>query len=416
MSPEWGMGLFWGIASLFVVAAVAIVLLPLLRCRDSIGTAPRQAINIAVYRDQLQELERDRADGLLDEENYASARRELEARLAQDALQETDTAPVSKGGRRLGYALGVAIPAAAFGLYMLLGNPDTIHPAAVAQSDGPHAHDIAAMVKALEEKVEANPGDAKQRLLLAKTYAALERWTDAVKMYAQASRLAPNEAAVWSGYAEALGIANGRRDLKGEPIQMVHKALELDPNDPKGLELAGIHAFLENNFTLAAHYWKQLLKQLPAESAYAQEIAAAMQEAKSRAEAAFGQSLDKLVPEDPRIAAMSIRGRLEVSPKLKGKFPADATVFLFARPVGGKGPPVAAIKARAGSLPLDFELNDSMAMNPQMKLSDHQEVAITARISVSGQPAATSGDLEGTLSPVKLGSKDVKLVIDTVRP
>ena len=112
---------------------------------------------------------------------------------------------------------------------------------------------------------------------------------------------------------------------------------------------------------------------------------------------------------------LTINGKVEIKPALKGKIPPNATVFLFAKSMQG-GMPVAAIRASAKDLPMEFELNDSMAMSPDSKLTAHKEVTLTARISLTGEAMAKSGDLEGTLTPVKVGAKDLKLVIDTVRP
>lgn len=69
-----------------------------------------------------------------------------------------------------------------------------------------------------------------------------------------------------------------------------------------------------------------------------------------------------------------------------------------------------------GPFPLQFSLDDSMAMNPANTLSNHREVVVVARISASGNPIAQPGDLEGRVIGVAVGAKDVKLVIDRVLP
>jgi cytochrome c-type biogenesis protein CcmH len=90
-------------------------------------------------------------------------------------------------------------------------------------------------------------------------------------------------------------------------------------------------------------------------------------------------------------------------------------LFLFAR-AGQGGPPVAAVRASAGKLPLEFELNDSMAMNPGNTLSQQKQVMLVARVSKSGNPMAQAGDLEGTVADVKVGATGVKIVIDQAKP
>jgi cytochrome c-type biogenesis protein CcmH len=424
MNPFWSVSLFWIAAVLFVAVALAFVLPPLLRKKAPANKPGRRDVNIAVYRDQLKEMEAERANGLLAEDQFQSAKLELEARLAEDALvAEAGTPALAAGSRKLGFSLAAALPAVAFGLYFWLGNPMSLIAIAEARSQTqaqPNAatgeHDIARMVQKVEEKVKANPQDGKSWGMLGKTYAALERWPEAAKAYAQAARLMPKEASVLSGQAEALAIVNNRV-LKGQPMDLVYKAMELDPNDAKSLELSAINAFQEKNYAQAAYYFKHLLKLLPPESPYAQDILAAEKEARRLAESSM-TGLDNLAdqaPAAPKQKGASIQGSVDIAPALKGKVSGKDVIFLFAR-TGQSGPPVAAVRAAANKLPLEFELDDSMAMNPGNTLSLHKEVILVARISRSGDPMPQPGDLEGSVAAVKVGAKNVKLVIDKARP
>ena len=76
---------------------------------------------------------------------------------------------------------------------------------------------------------------------------------------------------------------------------------------------------------------------------------------------------------------------------------------------------MAAIRSTADKFPLEFELSDAMAMNPDNKLSNFKEVTLTARVSKSGQPMGAAGDLEGSVVNVKVGSKGIKLLIDKIK-
>lgn len=405
--------LFWVFTASLVLLALIFVLPPLLRPRLSTSLRQRRQVNIDVYRDQLRDLETEYAQGTLDTDQFQVSRLELENRLADDALTEEEQPIATKSGKKLGIALGIAIPLLAFGIYFLIGNPWAIKEAVQPIAGGQHG-DFTAMLDKVRSKAEDNPNDGSAWLLLAKTYAVIERWQDANQAYEKAVQLLPKDATAWAGYAESLAILNNRT-LKGQPAELLRKALEINPQEPKALELAGVNAFQEENYAQAAHYWKQLLKQLPPDSPYAMDIALAMKEAKSHAEAAFGKPLDKVFGTD-KVVVLTINGKVEIKPTLKGKIPPDATLFLFAKALEGGGAPVAAIRASAKNLPLEFELNDSMAMDPNNRLTSHKEVTLTARISLTGQAMANSGDLEGTLTPVKVGTKNLELVIDTVRP
>lgn len=398
--------LFWLLALIGASVAAFLLARPLLRARSGYTAAERRQANIAIYRDQLKELEADRDNGLLDPAQFEAARQEIEARLAEDALapgvEATPTAMA--GGRGLAYTLAAVLPIAAFGLYFLFGSPAALQvtgrPDQVAAQN---AEQIETMIRAVEERVRKDPKDARSWLMLARTYFALERWPEAVQAYAKASQLLPEEAMVWSGYAEALALRNGRK-LDGEPLDLLEKALKLDPNDPKALELMGIHAFGEEDYARAVTFWNRLLKVMP-QAEFAQEIRGAIQEARRLAAEA-----GKPLPAGP-----SISGRVELAPALKGKVPAGAVVFVFARAPDGPPMPLAAFRGDAAALPLEFTLDDSASMMGA-SLADHARVDLAARISLSGQPQAGSGDLEGSLSAVKVGSRGVRLVIDRVVP
>jgi cytochrome c-type biogenesis protein CcmH len=428
MNPFWTVSLFWIGAVACVIVALAFILPALLRARDTMGKAARRDINIAVYRDQLKELESDRASGLIPEEQFEAAKLDLEARLADDALAPEAAPQAGRvASRRLGFTLAGLIPVAAFGLYFWLGNPSSLIAIASGQAAAPAAtadagggHDFTKMLQEVEEKTRANPEDAEAWTMLAKTYAVMERWPEALQAFEKAAALKPQDASLLSGQAEALAIVNNRV-LAGKPLELVKRALELDANDMKGLELAGIHAFQEKNFAQAAVYFKRLHQQLPPDSPYARDILAAQQEAERLVQTGL-TGLDDL-SRPPPVAearppagqAARISGSVDIAPALKAKLGANDTLFLFARPAA-RGAPVAAIRSTAGQLPLQFSLDDSMAMNPGNVLSQHPEVMLVARVSKSGNPMGQPGDLEGKITGVKVGATGVKVVIDQVLP
>jgi cytochrome c-type biogenesis protein CcmH len=421
MNPFWTVSLFWIAVVVCLVIALAFVLPPLLRTRGAAGQAARRDINIAVYRDQLREIEADRASGMLSEAQFQVARQELETRLADDALSPDDAPePGHAGGRRLGYGLAAVLPVAALGLYFWLGQPASLvemMAAAPAQAEpAPNAmmgeHDIEKLAQQVEAKLKDNPQDGKGWATLARTYATMGRWPEAWKAYQFAIDLLPEDASLLSGQAEALAIISGRV-LQGKPMELVNRALELDPNDTKGLELAGFNAFQERDFAKAVFYLQNLYRQLPPEAPYARNILAAIEEA--------GRQSQPGAPATPPAQTAAapanglIRGSLEIAPALKSRLADGDMIFLFARSLEG-GPPVAAVRGSAAGLPMDFELSDRLAMNPGNLLSQQKEVVLVARISKSGNPMAQSGDLEGSVSGVRVGASGVTLVIDKLVP
>lgn len=429
MSPFWTVSLFWIAVAVGIVIALAFVLPPLLRTRAGQDKAARRDINIAVYRDQLKELEADLANGLLSDAQFESSKLELEARLADDALGR-DNAPASNrsGSRPLGYSLAAVLPVAALGLYAWLGQPASLTAVAVAPATSAQPgmagatgeEDFMKLIRQVEDKARANPEDGEAWALLARSYAFVERWPEAVEAYETAMRLLPQDASVRSGYAEAMAITNNRV-LTPQTMEWVRQALDLDPNDQKGLELAAIQAYQAGNFAEAGQYFKRLHALQPPDSTYAQEVLAAQQEAErlAGAGAAVGTPVARApvagAPAATSAPAATIRGRIDLSPALKSRLAETDVLFLFARS-GAGGPPIAAIRATAGQLPLEFELDDSSAMTPGNALSQHKQVTLVARVSRSGEPAARSGDLEGQVADVVVGAQGVTLMIERVLP
>jgi cytochrome c-type biogenesis protein CcmH len=111
-----------------------------------------------------------------------------------------------------------------------------------------------------------------------------------------------------------------------------------------------------------------------------------------------------------------IIGTVSLAPALLARAAPTDTVFIFARAAEGPRMPLAIVKKQVSDLPFTFQLDDSMAMSPQMKLSNFADVVVGARISKSGQATPTAGDLTGQSAPLKLGGAAVSLVIDAVQP
>jgi len=285
---------FWSLVALLVALGLGFVLPPLLRGgRREPGAGPA-GVNEGVYRDQLAELDADLQAGALTRDQYQTARTELAERLALELHPEPTPAAGSTAGasRRVAWAVVVVLPTLALALYLTLGDREALvaprAPSAVEIADPPPALalDTAVDLPALEARVREKPDDGEGWFLLGREYVSLERPQDAVSAFEAATARLPDDARVWSGYAEALGLVSGG-GLDGRPMEMVYRALDLDSQDEKALELAGIYHYQHGNYGQAAYYWRYLARLLPADSPLAREIAAAAADARSRARAAF---------------------------------------------------------------------------------------------------------------------------------
>ncbi|MGH8682561.1 MAG: c-type cytochrome biogenesis protein CcmI/CycH, partial [Burkholderiales bacterium] len=107
---------------------------------------------------------------------------------------------------------------------------------------------------------------------------------------------------------------------------------------------------------------------------------------------------------------------VSLAPALAAQAAPTDTVFIFARAASGPPMPLAVLRKQVKDLPLEFALDDSLAMAPNLKLSGFAEVIVGARVSRSGNATPQSGDLQGVSRPVKVGAAGVAVVIDTAVP
>ena len=249
--------------------------------------------------------------------------------------------------------------------------------------------------------------------MLGRSYSALGRFKEAAEAFGRAVKLMPAEAQLLADYADALGMAQGR-SLKGEPSRIIARALAADPDHFKSLALAGTAAFEIGDYAAAIRHWERLAQKIPADSEFAQSIAASLAEARQLA----GGAAPVAKAQAPKAAVEPvIHGTVRLSPQLAAKVSPDDTVFVFARAINGPRIPLAVRRFRAAQLPVTFVLDKSAAMSPEMTLAQHTEVTVGARISKSGSPGSQSGDLEGFRQPVKVGgSASIEIVIDTLVP
>jgi cytochrome c-type biogenesis protein CcmH len=401
---------FWILGGLFAVAAMLLLVPPLLRSRGG-DRVSRSAANIAIHRDQLRELDADLRAGTLSAEHYGQARREIEARLLED-LSAPDSAPVQRQKwRGAAIALALAIPVCAVGLYFIVGNPQALAPAdADTTAHGVSAQQIQAMVLRLAERLKANPEDGQGWVMLGRSYGALGRFDEAAKAYANAVERLPGDAQVLADYADVLGMTQGEH-LQGKPENFIERALKADPDNPKALALAGAVAFEKKDYRNAVSNWEHLLRLVPRDSEFARSVGASIAEARELDERTSGRPVAPV----PSAAggATGVSGVVQLAPALSTKVAPTDTVFIFARAAEGPRMPLAIMRKQARELPATFKLDDSMAMAPEMKVSNFPRLVVGARISKSSNAMPQPGDLQGMSGNVTNGSTGITVVIDT---
>ena len=416
---------FWISACLLVALALALILPALLKTKiptDSPADGAAQA-NLSVLRSQLTQLDAELAACSISQEQLALAKSEIERRaLEEESAPESAVAPVRS--TRTAWALGLTVPLLALGVYGFLGNVQALDSAnlqAKAETE-PSREQIEAMVNGLAARLEAlpsnQPGDPKAWEMLARSYAAMQRFPQASKAYARAIELTPNNAQLLADQADVLAMLQGQ-STAGEPTRLIERALKIDPENLKALALAGSAAFERNDFMAAIRYWTQARALAPPDGKFASGLNRSLEEAwvalGTSASPAAGSIAGKPVAM-PTSAGAGIQGKVSLAPALAGKVQPDDTVFIFARASEGPRMPLAILRRKASELPITFTLDDSTAMSQEMRLSKFPLVVVGARVSRSGNAMPQSGDLLGQSAAVRAGDGALSLVIDNIQP
>jgi len=425
------MTVFWVVAVCLIIAALLFLLPPLLTRGNKQREVVRDTLNVEIAKDKIAELDADLRIGVLSQDQYDRARQELERSLLEDVGGSTAHAvPTASANTSLVSAVvvGIAIPILAVVLYQHLGGGlAAIHPELAQPSVKAEAHEgtIETMVVQMKERLAKNPADAEGWSMLGRSYYFLKRYNDAAQSYGKVVEIiGETEPDVLADYADTVAMASGR-SMKGKPYELVKKALSLQPLHEKSLWLAGSAAYEEKDYNSALGYFEKLMQVFPPGSENSEQMKRNIGELqelmaqngmKVPPTAATGAAPARAAPAAAGGAA-KITGTVKLNPALTAKAAASDTVFIFARAAQGPRMPLAIVRKQVKDLPFTFTLDDSMAMNPDMKLSNFKQVVVGARVSKSGNAMPQSGDLQGQSDTIALGgSKPVDVVINSVTP
>lgn len=265
--------LFWIVAACLSAALAAMVVAPLLRpaeAEDAAGPVPEEAAHLAVYRDQLAELERDRARGFISAEDAEAAKLEVSRRLLVAAGKQAKAAETAKPPRRptkvLAVVLAVLVPAGALGLYLPYGQPD--EPAQpLAQRDLSVSEDATLVAEAqeLERRLQERPDDIPAWVALGQTYGALGRYEQAVAAYGRAVGLTDGDITITSAYAEAL-VAASNNTVTEEARAAFQRVVAANPQDPRARYYLGLSRLQAGDLEGALQRWQALAADTPADA------------------------------------------------------------------------------------------------------------------------------------------------------
>jgi cytochrome c-type biogenesis protein CcmH len=293
----------------------------------------------------------------------------------------------------------VFITASAAGLYSAVGSPH-------ATSGASQTPDVTQMVTSLAERLQGQPDDVNGWKMLGRSYMTMGNYDEAARAFDRAVQL---ESARNAQTLVALGVAltegNGRQ-ITSQAVSVFENALRLEPNNPEALFWGGLGAFNSGNSALAADRWELLLATNPppeVRNIVRQRIAL------WRGENTPADSAPVNAMEAP---ASVITANVSLSDEAKAALPKDASIFIIARDPAQPSPPIAVTRRSLSELPLLVELGDRESMIPGRNLSAFVEFEMVARVSVSGNPGARSGDWFTSSLVRPAESRQVELTID----
>jgi cytochrome c-type biogenesis protein CcmH len=360
--------------------------------------------NAKVYRDQILDLDREHDSGHISDEEWQQSRDELSLRLLEDTSAVDDpAAKTEKPAIWTAVVLAVALPLGSMGMYMWVGQPEALNPLALKTPDQVDPKDLTKMAQTLAEKLQAKPDNLQGWVMLGRTYRTLENFDAALRAYDSALKLSEDD----DLKLERIEVIAMQRQgqFEGEPWNVIREVLQRDPQHFGALLTAGSASYAEGKLADALKYWEQARKPLDANNPDLEGLESAIATVRER----LGMPPAKAAP--AATSGLNVTGQVNLSASLKSKASPNDVVFIYATPANGDRMPLAIFKTTVSQLPFNFTLDDSTAMAPDRKLSAAGEVMVKVRVTKSGNAMPQSGDLSGSLGPVKVGAKGLKLEI-----
>ena len=370
-----------------------------------------------LYEQKLLEIDKDIENNTLTSKDAENIKIELKNSLLE-YKNKSDVLSLniyrsSKNVRKIiSLILILIIPVFVFGIYSIVGSPDSIEKLALtsnisnSQSSNEQLASVDEMLNRVERRLLDNPDNTDDWLMLANSYLVLKRYPESIRAFENLYRLKGDEPSLLLRYADALAMANSGV-FSGKPAEMIKKALVLDPENTMGLWLAGLVSYEEGKIDEAINYWEKVLPKLKDGSEEQNNI-------KKYLEFAYQNNnipREENTPDLSNRKKYSIKLNIELSSDFYG-IDKNQIVFIYAKSEDKtNNMPIIVLRKKVADLPLTIELDDSMVMLPSNKLSDYQSVRVIARVSKSGNAKANKGDPIGVIDSISTDSKETAELI-----
>ncbi len=378
---------FWIPALVLIALFVAFLLFPLLR-QSVTADDDRRAVNLALYRQRLAELEAD----IVEPEDRAVLVEELKRELLVNADGDEPRRPLEDKTNRLPFILAGVLPVVAVLMFSDLGfSTGAVSDVVVSDElSSISMTDVAGLRKAarvLSGSLLNEPDNDQGWYLLGQTYMGLQDYAGAKDAFGRLKEKYPSEATIASYYAEAAYLANDRKMTPAINVA-VEDALALNPHDVSMLEVKGMEAFAAGDLVNAREFFSRVLPLVQGERGQL------IRQVIARIDLTTGAA-----PEAAPTGRM-IHVQVELGERVPLEY--NWSVFVFARAANGPPMPLAVQRSTTDELPATFVLTEEMAMIPGMGLANFDDVVVVARTSSAGVANSGPDDWEARSEVIHL--------------
>lgn len=394
----------WVMFALLSVLAALFVVTPFLRKEKIVRVDhDANAERIAIYRQRLQELDEELANARIDTLVHYESVRELKRRLLNELSPEQVL--TSKGDNRIIALTGVIfVVALSVTFYHWTGNAKHVEnwyqaveklpeygERAVLQTGEPLTpNELQAFALGLRTKLASDGDDAVAWMLLGRVAMSINDFEMAMQAFDKALAMNPDNPNILVNYSQVL-LVEGSDSGMNRAAKMLSKVLSQDPTNIDAISLLALIAYERKDWIEAKAAFEVLIANMDKADPRYTMIAQRIDEIE-------GHLKDKEVA----LVAKRLTVTVDISDEMRALIPSNGVLFVFAKAQNGPKMPLAVAKLRDYQFPLTVTLDDSMAMMPELQLSQFDTVSLTARISVDESVATSEGELEGVTENVQL--------------
>jgi len=404
------MNTFWIVIILLTLGSLVAMMPALWRQAKRVSDDTREE-NVIIARERLSEMDAELSAGTISQKIYDQSKEELERGLLDDVsaprVEDIQESPLY--GRVAMLVIVLFVPLLSIFMYNQYGAIEHLNVSGpgkpVAKGHSKQAPlSMLEMVAILEKKVEAAPEDPEAWYMLSRGYSGMQKFAKSASALEKAAELTNNHPTILVALADVLAMQQ-KGSLIGRPFELIVQVLDLDPENVSALWMAGNASYEQEDKQNALYFWRRAESELADQPKLLGELRLLIATVKAEAGIA-GVTLDD--PGTSIVEAIVTGGiplHVTIAPELLDKTQKTDIVFIFAKAVSGPPMPLAAIKLTVADLPLKMKLTDANMLRPGTKVSDYTELKIAVRISKSGRPIASAGDMQSESVIVKTNTE-----------